>query len=328
VALVVALCGAGKAQASTVTIGSSLPSTPLGISFFAENGTTVAPLALSGSGLVRSPVDGRIVRWRVRDASNMPGYAIRVLRSGPEELEFTGAGTSASETPLTNGVGSGIETFETNLPIRAGDYVGLDLPNEGGIGAVEGGSLARLSPRLNDGETRIATTFSYEAAFNADVEASPSVFLLNPSSGPLAGGTAVAVAGADFAGVSSVRFGATPATSFTVESEHRLTALAPPAASTGSVDVTVTTAAGTSATTADDRFTYTSAPPPPVTCTVPNLRGKRLKGAKRSLLRAKCRLGRVKKREGVTAKAGRVVKQKPAAGTQVAADTAVRVTLG
>jgi IPT/TIG domain-containing protein/PASTA domain-containing protein len=323
VTALVALFGAAQAQASTVTIGSSLPPASVFVAFFDENGTTVAPLSLSEPGFFRSPVDGRIVRWRVRGASNKPGYAIRVLRPAGEELEFTGAGTSAPATPI----GPGIETFETSLPIEAGDYVGLDLPPEGQIGALEGASVARFGPRLLDGETRMGSSFSYGLTFNADVEPAPSVVLISPNSGPIAGGTAVAIAGADFTGVSAVHFGATPATAFTVESERRLTAVAPPSAAAGAVDVTVTTQAGTSAATPDDHFTYI-APPQAAECIVPNLHGKTLKAAKRRIRRADCKLGRVRKARGATAKSGEVVKQRPKAGTHAAAGASVNVTLG
>jgi hypothetical protein len=58
-----------------------------------------------------------------------------------------------------------------------------------------------------------------------------------------------------------VAFGAAPAASFTVDSDTQITAVAPEGS--GTVDVTVTTPAGTSAATAADRFTYTAAQPVP-----------------------------------------------------------------
>ncbi|UDM48834.1 putative Ig domain-containing protein [Cupriavidus sp. MP-37] len=87
----------------------------------------------------------------------------------------------------------------------------------------------------------------------------PTVTAISPSSGPASGGTAVTVTGTGFVGVTAVRFGASAA-SFVVNSASSLTATAP-AAAAGTVDVTVTTAAGTSATSAADRFTYVAGPP-------------------------------------------------------------------
>jgi len=61
-----------------------------------------------------------------------------------------------------------------------------------------------------------------------------------------------------FTGATAVKFGATSATSFTVNSASSITATAP--AGTGTADVTVTTTGGTSATSAADQFTYIGAP--------------------------------------------------------------------
>jgi hypothetical protein len=83
----------------------------------------------------------------------------------------------------------------------------------------------------------------------------PVVSAVSPSSGPNGGGTTVTVTGQNFlAGATNVSFGPTAATSVTVTSPTSLTAVSPPG--TGAVDVTVTTAGGTSATSSADQFTY------------------------------------------------------------------------
>jgi hypothetical protein len=70
------------------------------------------------------------------------------------------------------------------------------------------------------------------------------------------GGTAVTITGAGFSnGLTSVKFGSSPAVSFSVMSDKTATALTP-AHAAGVVDVTVTTLAGTTATTPADQFTY------------------------------------------------------------------------
>ena len=69
------------------------------------------------------------------------------------------------------------------------------------------------------------------------------------------------------AGSTAVAFGATAATSVAVTSATSLTATSP-AATAGAVDVTVTTAGGTSATSAADLFTYDAVPA--VTAIAPN----------------------------------------------------------
>ena len=62
-------------------------------------------------------------------------------------------------------------------------------------------------------------------------------------------------------------------------------------------------------------------------CLVPKLSGRSLTAAKRRLRNANCKIGRVSKRKGAAAKAGRVVKQNPKAGMVRAGGATVNVTL-
>jgi hypothetical protein len=72
----------------------------------------------------------------------------------------------------------------------------------------------------------------------------PTLIAAVPNTGIAAGGTTVVLTGTNLTGATAVSFGATPATSFTVNSAVQITAVAP--AGTGTVQVTVTTAGGTS----------------------------------------------------------------------------------
>jgi hypothetical protein len=101
----------------------------------------------------------------------------------------------------------------------------------------------------------------------------PAVSSLSANSGTTAGGTAVTITGTNFTGVTGVSFGGTPASNYTVNSSTSITAVAPPAAATGPVDVTVTTAYGTSPTSSSDQFTYSAAPAPTVTAVSPSIGG-------------------------------------------------------
>lgn len=83
----------------------------------------------------------------------------------------------------------------------------------------------------------------------------PAVTGLTPAKGVEAGGTEVTITGANLTNVTSVEFGATPAESFEVLSSSSIIAIAP-AGAKGVVDVTVTSAGGTSAITKKDRFKY------------------------------------------------------------------------
>ena len=81
----------------------------------------------------------------------------------------------------------------------------------------------------------------------------PSVASINPTSGPTGGGTSVTITGTNLGGASAVDFGSNAAT-ITADSATSITATSP--AGTGTVDVTVTTPEGTSATSSADHFTY------------------------------------------------------------------------
>jgi hypothetical protein len=81
----------------------------------------------------------------------------------------------------------------------------------------------------------------------------PTVASVNPTWGPVAGGSAVTITGTNLASATAVKFGSTPGT-VTADSATSITATAP--SGTGTVDVTVTTPGGTSATSSYDKFTY------------------------------------------------------------------------
>ena len=98
--------------------------------------------------------------------------------------------------------------------------------------------------------TSTASQFTYEAA--------PTVAGISPIAGPLGGGTPVTIIGTGFTGATVVDFGTSPATNLDVVNDTTITANSP--AGTGTVDVTVTSPGGTSATSTADQFTYEAAP--------------------------------------------------------------------
>jgi hypothetical protein len=90
----------------------------------------------------------------------------------------------------------------------------------------------------------------------AVIEQAPAVTTIAPMAGPPSGGTTVTIHGTGFNYGSKVDFGSNPASSVTYLSPYELTAVSPPGS--GTVDVTVSTFAGTSATSAADQYTYTT----------------------------------------------------------------------
>src|SRR5204863_277396 len=129
--------------------------------------------ALGGGALVASPIDGVVVRWRVKDYTG-PGDPIRptfrVLRA-TGAATFTGAG-SAGPVPGFHGLGE----FAARLPIRAGDRIGVDTPcaPQNFLGVISGGGYDQWSPTLGDGEAPgrppSYTNTSNSLLINADVE--------------------------------------------------------------------------------------------------------------------------------------------------------------
>lgn len=82
----------------------------------------------------------------------------------------------------------------------------------------------------------------------------PAVTAVAPGVGPTGGGTAVVITGTGFDAGPQVYFGAASATSVAVLTATRIVAIAPPGS--GTVDVTVRTANGTSPTGSTDQFTF------------------------------------------------------------------------
>ena len=103
--------------------------------------------------------------------------------------------------------------------------------------------------------------------FSETAPLTPSITALSPTTGPLTGGTTVAITGTDFTGTTQVDFGSTPATRFQVNSATSITAV-DPAHTVGQAAVSVTTWYQSPATPADE-FTYTPAVQADYTCTLP-----------------------------------------------------------
>jgi hypothetical protein len=111
-----------------------------------------------------------------------------------------------------------------------------------------------------DGTNPVGNSDVY--TFQAPISA-PTVSSLSPSTGSTTGGTHVTITGTNLTGASAVNFGTTPASSFSVTDATHISAVAPASTSARTVDVTVTTGGGTSATSSNDHFSYVA--PPAVT---------------------------------------------------------------
>ncbi len=310
---------AGSAHANTITVGSVLPAGV--VSEPVNEVQTFLNTALPEKGAsLASPVSGAVVRWRLVGAKGGP-FSLRVLR--PNGLgAYTAVATSNGVSPGT----TGLETFNTNLPIRSGDLLAVDPTNktdELGFAAAPGASFTTIFPTPFEGATVPGRepVSGKEIALSAEVQPTPQVTAVSQASGSVTGGTEVKITGSDFTGASAVKFGELTAATFKVESDSEIVATAPASKKVGSVDVTVTTLAGTSAVGSDDRFTYSG-------CVVPQLRNLKLAKAKQAIQRGGCKLGAVTVRKGVTRASGKVKQQSPKAKAVLAKGTKVKLTLG
>jgi hypothetical protein len=147
-----------------------------------------------------------------------------------------------------------------------------------------------------------------------------TVTAVSPAYGRPAGGTRVTVTGTGFTPGSTVAFGDAAATGVVVESQEEIRATAPPGL--GTVDVTVTSANGTSAPSPSDAYSYRA------TCLVPRVVGMRIAAARRAIASAGCAVGLVRRRPSVRARRGVVAAQRPAAGSERPRGAAVDLVVG
>lgn len=328
-----ALTFCGTAVAGIITVGPSLTT-----GNWVSKGCESASCALlnynygENGGIghwLDDPFSGVIVRLNVVGGTTPGEYRIRTvseivpLGGAPfRENLFHGSSELVPAVPST-----GVQTYSTSMPVSGGKGIALSMSEGASIGFLEGaGRSFAWSPdpaegaQLPDpaGDPRVV-------GFNVEIQPPPEIDQIGPTWGLTTGGTAVAIEGENLEGASAVTFGSAAATSFTVESETRIAAIAPPG-SPGSVPISVTTVAGTATTPSWQAFTY-DAPPPVLHCVVPRLRGKTMKAVRRVLGNAECELRGVKRLDGATAKTGRVSKQSVAPGTTLRFGAEITVTL-
>ena len=174
------------------------------------------------------------------------------------------SGTSGDTyTKVGGGTGSpGTLNLSATLALNSstnGTYTLALTSGSFAIDIIPSASSYNSSPATDQrGVTRTGATTSIGAYSNIPV-AVPTITGISPTSGPTAGGTTVVITGTNLTGATAVSFGATSATGYTVNSDTQITATSP-AGSAGTVDVTVTTTGGTSATSSSDQFTYIAPP--------------------------------------------------------------------
>ena len=171
-----------------------------------------------------------------------PAPTVTALR--PTSGLITG-GTKVSITGRNFSGATAVDFGTTAATFRVKNSTTISAIAPGGTGTVD----VTVTTGNGTSVTRAADQFTYIVG----PPPPPIITLVNPVSGPA--GTLVTVSGSNFTGATAIDFGPTAAT-FTVNSSTIVTAIAP--AGTGTVDVTLTTPEGRSATSTADQFTYTT----------------------------------------------------------------------
>ena len=169
VAAVAALFVYAPSASAAVTIGSDL-SKPVEFGGGCTSCTDV-PRTIPGR-LTTAPFDGVVVRWNIKKGpANWGTATLRVMREASSDpLTYLGAGTSAAEiVPLAEGTHS----FSTRLPIRAGDYIGIEASNQVQGAFNEPGVVEHfVAPPPPDGgpPSGVVDSADEEVFFNAEIE--------------------------------------------------------------------------------------------------------------------------------------------------------------
>ncbi|HYM45698.1 MAG TPA: IPT/TIG domain-containing protein [Solirubrobacteraceae bacterium] len=193
-----------------------------------------------------------------------------------QRFTFSGAEPTATFTTETSGEEAHFDASASTAPSGVAEYdwqfndpAGVSAPVETAAPTIShkfpgaGIYTVALTVFAADG-TSIGTARTVVIG-----EVIPTVTKVSPSNGPVAGGTTVTITGTNFTAATAVAFGSTAATSFTVNSATKITAVSP-AEPAGIVDVRITGPAGTSAIALKDRFKFT----PTVTSLSPNAGSK------------------------------------------------------
>ena len=192
----------------------------------------------------------------------------------------TSAGTSATGTATKYSYGGPVITSisPTSGPTTGGTTVIITGTGFTGVVSVKFGAKNALSFTVNSTTqiTAVAPSGSSGDVVDVTVTTSsgtsltgaqtkytygpPVVTSVDPSAGPEAGGNTVTITGSGFVGVTAVKFGTQHAIWFNVISSTQILAKVPAGTNGVTVNVTVTTPAGTSPTSGpDDDYTYGAA---------------------------------------------------------------------
>jgi len=170
---------------------------------------------------------------------------VTITNLGSSALTNTGLSLSPNFTLST---GSGDCTASSSLAAGASCTLGIAFTPVAPANATVTGSAVLTNNNLD------STVPQQSLALNGtSVPEPPTIGSISPTSGSSAGGSTIAIHGTNFADVTAVSFGSSPAVSYSVVSSTLISAITP-GGSLGEVDVTVTITGGS--TTLISGFTY------------------------------------------------------------------------
>ncbi|CAN7403178.1 IPT/TIG domain-containing protein [Aminobacter sp. LjRoot7] len=239
----ITITGTGFTGATAVSFGGTAAT-----SFTFISPTQITATSPAGSGTV----DVRVTAVGGTSAVSAADQFTYIPAPTVTSISPTSGPTAGGTTVVITGTGfSGASavtfgaTAATGYTVNSATQITATSP--AGTGTID----VRVTTGGGTSATSAADQFTYIGA--------PVVTSVSPTSGPTSGGTTVTITGTGFTTASAVTFGATPAAGYTINSATQITATSP-AASAGTVDVTVATVGGTSATSAADQFTYVAPP--------------------------------------------------------------------
>ncbi len=249
----VTISGTGLADATTVSFGGSDGM------ITSDSGTQITVVSPPGSGTVDVAVTtpggtSTAGMFTYHSAAAPPPAHPAVTGISPTSGP-TGGGTSVTISGHNLGSASRVSFGGVAGTITADSGTRITAKSPPGKGTV---SVTVTTP----GGTATAGKFTYEAAAPPP-PAAPAVTGVSPSSGPTSGGTSVTISGKNLGSATGVSFGGAGG-SIKSDSSTSITATSP--AGSGTVNITVTTKGGTSATSSADHFTYKT--PAPTVSTV------------------------------------------------------------